>query len=101
MISFEFSTPSEAASRIAHRVKEKRLEQNLSQQTLSARSNVSLGVIKKFERTGKISLESLLKLALALGCLVDFMELFKSKPIETAFTLDELLEQKTRKRGRG
>lgn len=101
MISFEFMTPSEVARDIAKRTKEKRLEQNLSQRTLSERSSVSLGVIKKFERSGKISLESLLKLALALGCLNDFIELFKPKPPETALTLDELLEQKTRKRGRG
>jgi transcriptional regulator with XRE-family HTH domain len=100
MIDFEFMTPSETASHLAHRVKEKRLEQNLSQQTLSERSNVSLAVIKRFERTGKISLESLLKLALALGCLADFVELFKPKPLEATPTLDELLAQKARKRGR-
>lgn len=99
MITFDFLTPSEA-SHLVRRVKEKRLELNLSQQTLSAWSDVSLGVIKKFERTGKISLGSLLKLALVLGCLGDFTELFKAKPLEAARTLDELLKQKTRKRGR-
>ena len=99
MVSIELMTPLEIAGHIAKKAKEKRLEQNLSQRTLSERSNVSLGVLKKFERTGKISLESLLKLALALGCLGDFITLFNSMPPEAALTLDELLKQKTRKRG--
>lgn len=100
MISANFLTPSEVAMIIAKRAKEKRLEQNMSQFSLSERSGVSLGVLK-FERTGKISLESLLRLALALDCLADFRDLFKPHPPEAAHTLDELLQQKTRKRGRG
>lgn len=101
MIPVEFLTPPEVAQHLAKNVREKRLEQNLSQRSLAERSSVSLAVLKKFERTGKISLESLLKLALALGCLNDFMQLFRPKPPASAHTLDELLEQKTRKRGRG
>lgn len=99
MIAVELMSPHEVATHLAKRSKEKRLEQNLSQLTLAERSSVSLGVLKKFERTGKISLESLLKLALALGCLGDFIHLFKQAPPEAASTLDELLKQKTRKRG--
>lgn len=98
---FEFMTPQEVSLFIAKRAKEKRLEEDLSQHTLSERSNVSLGVLKKFERTGKISLESLLKLALALGSLNDFIELFKKSVPTDAPTLDLLLNKKTRKRGRG
>lgn len=100
MIPIEFMTPLEVATHIARKVKNKRLELNLSQHSLSERSSVSLAVLKKFERTGKISLESLLKLALALGSLPDFTHLFRPTPMETARTLEELLEKKTRKRGR-
>lgn len=100
MITTQFYTPPEIALQLANRARKKRLSFNLSQQSLSSRSGVSLGVIKKFERTGKISLESVLKLAIVLESLNDFSEVFKPKPLTKAPTLDALLNQKTRKRGR-
>ena len=38
----------------------------------ATRSGVSLGSLKRFESSGQISLESLLKLAFVLECLGDF-----------------------------
>lgn len=99
-MNFNLMTPYDLSFQIAKRAKEKRLFLNLTQLTLSERSNVSLGVIKKFERSGKISLESLLKLALVLEALNEFAALFPLKPLETYETLDQLLKQKVRKRGR-
>lgn len=93
-------TPQEMAMYIAERAQEKRLSLNLSQKSLSEHSGVSLSVLKKFERTGKISLESLLKIALALGSLEDFKKLFTPLPPESFSSLDGLLKDKTRKRGR-
>ena len=93
-------TPLEVAKLIAVAAKEKRLLLDFSQQSLSERSGVSLGVLKKFERTGKISLESLLKLALALGSLNDFIKVFEPSLPEELPALDDLLNKKTRKRGR-
>ncbi|MBS0358114.1 MAG: helix-turn-helix transcriptional regulator [Proteobacteria bacterium] len=95
-----FLMPQEVAKHIADAAREKRLSLNLSQQTLSERSGVSFGVVKKFERTGKISLESLLKIALVLGRLEEFFSLFKLTTPEELRTLDDVLKQKTRKRGR-
>lgn len=40
---------------------------------------MSLGSIKRFERTGEISLSSLIKIAFALGCEDDFEELFAKR----------------------
>ncbi len=99
-MSFNLLTPRDILEQIAARGKEKRLSLNLTQLSLSERSGVSLGVLKKFERTGKISIESLLKLALVLESLDDFAVLFKPKPLEAYTTLNELLRQKPRKRGR-
>ncbi len=95
-----FSTPSEMTMHIAKAAQAKRLSLNLSQQTLSERSGVSFGVLKKFERVGKISLESLVKIAFVLGCLEEFTTLFKAVPLQNLATLDELFKQKQRKRGR-
>lgn len=93
-------TPFETSQTIAKSVREKRLSLNLSQQSLSESSGVSYAVIKKFELTGKISLESLLKIAAALRCLADFSKVFKGDISLESTSLDELMKQKTRKRGR-
>lgn len=100
MISINMVTPQEMQSIIAKQARAKRLELNLSQQTLAEKSGVSYGSLKKFEQTGQISLESLLKLALVLRCMDDFNALFSPKQSETALSLDELIEAGTRKRGR-
>ena len=100
MISINMATPQEMQKTIASLARSKRLELNLSQQTLSDKSGVSYGVLKKFERTGKIALESLLKLAFALGVMDDFNAIFKPKAPEIALSLDELMKDTTRKRGR-
>ncbi len=100
MVSLNLYTPYEVLLKISLRAKEKRLFLNMSQKTLSDRSGVSFGVVKKFEKTGKISLESLLKLAFVLEALNEFAELFNQKPLESYSSLDQLLKQKKRRRGR-
>jgi len=92
-------TPQEILLEIAERAKEARLAQNLTQEGLSLRSNVSLGSLKRFEHTGKISFESLIKLAFALNVLdgLEYLFINQKQPL----TLDELLKIKKRpKRGR-
>jgi len=100
MVSIDMTTPQEMQKKITLSARAKRLALDLSQQTLSEKSGVSYGVLKKFERTGQISLESLLKLALALGAIDDFSTLFARDKPEIALSLDELIEDSTRKRGR-
>lgn len=93
--------PHEVLQKLKERAKAKRLSLDLSQRTLSEKSGVSYGVIKKFERTGQISLESLLKLALPLDALKDFQGVFAPKPPEEFRILDELIRSSaSRKRGR-
>lgn len=99
-MSLILETAQEIASQLAKQAQTKRLAANLSQNTLAQRSGVSLGVLKKFEHTGKISLESLLKLAQALESLEEFKDLFKPTPLEHYASLDELLNLKKRRRGR-
>ncbi|MDF1576657.1 MAG: helix-turn-helix transcriptional regulator [Bacteroidales bacterium] len=50
----------------------------LSQKEMAERSGVSLGSLKRFENTGKIALETLLKLANLTGRLKDFDTVFQS-----------------------
>jgi transcriptional regulator with XRE-family HTH domain len=100
MMSIMFITPQAMQQKLAQRARDVRLELNLSQQTLSAKSGVSYGSLKKFEQSGQISLESLLKLALVLGCMDDFTKLFLPLGTRKTLSLDEMIAQKTRKRGR-
>ncbi len=100
MISVDMMTSGEMQKIIASKARDLRLELNLSQQTLSERSGVSYGSLKKFEQTGQISLESLLKLAMILGRIDDFNALFASAHTRSALSLDELIKSNKRKRGR-
>lgn len=63
-------------SGIVERVKERRRELKLTQQELSQRSGVSYASIRRFESTGEISFNSLLKIASVLNALADFNMLF-------------------------
>jgi transcriptional regulator with XRE-family HTH domain len=100
MISVDMMTSGEMQKIIASKARDLRLELNLSQQTLSEKSGVSYGSLKKFEQTGQISLESLLKLSVIFGRIDDFKTLFAPAPSKSALSLDELIKSNKRKRGR-
>jgi transcriptional regulator with XRE-family HTH domain len=68
-------TPLEVSKALAERHRSLRKQLKLSQEELSERSGVSLGSLKRFENTGKISLESLLKLMHLLGRLKEMDKL--------------------------
>ncbi len=78
--TFNFlKSPQDVSSGVVQRVKARRKEKKLTQRMLSERSAVSLGSVKRFERTGEISLSSLIRIAFVLECEDDFDELFKKR----------------------
>lgn len=80
MENFNFLiSPHEINREIANRMSTRRKEQKITQVQLAARSDVSLGSVKRFERTGEISLSSLIKIAFTLGYEDDFHYLFQKK----------------------
>jgi len=88
----------EQAAGIAARVRAARLNANLTQAGLAARSGVTLASLRRFETTGQIALESLVRLAQALGRDADIEALFAPPPLAS---LDELVTPAiARKRGR-
>ncbi|MEO6347481.1 MAG: helix-turn-helix domain-containing protein [Aquaticitalea sp.] len=64
--------PSDILKSIAQKVVALRKEHNWTQQDLAEKSDVSYGSIKRFERFGQISFESLLKIVESLKRLSDF-----------------------------
>lgn len=99
ILSFDIISPETKARALAERVKQRRLELSLTQEGLATKAGVPLSTYRRFERTGKISLEGLLYIAYALGALNDFDTVF-NEPKYTS--IDEALaaKQMTRKRGK-
>ena len=99
MLAINISTPKSIMQNLKDKFKQKRLSLNLTQEGLSNKSGVSLGSIKRFESSGEISFESLLKVALVLNCLDDFKNIANEKD-EQYETMDDLLKIKPlKKRG--
>jgi transcriptional regulator with XRE-family HTH domain len=101
-LAVSLKSPNEVLEGVRDRFKRRRLALNLTQAGLAKRSGVTLGSLKRFETTGLIAFDSLLKLALVLDCLGDFdgaaaddAQSLSGRP------LDEVLaEIRTRKKGR-
>jgi transcriptional regulator with XRE-family HTH domain len=90
--------PASIVRGIAERMRERRLEMNLTQQNLAKRSGVSLGSLKRFERNHEISLSHLLMLAVALDATEEFALLFSRRQFEN---IDQALKTSSKKRLRG
>ena len=65
---------------LGKRVKDVRRRRGYTQAEMGDRSGVSLASIKRFERTGEISLRHLWKIAEALECEKELIELFAHVP---------------------
>ncbi len=93
MLNIIISTPSSIMNQLKTKYKQKRLFLDLTQEGLASRSGVSLGSLKRFENSGQISLDSLLKLSLVLECLDDFSNIANQKE-KKINSIDEILNQK-------
>ncbi len=69
-------TPSDIALELAQRMKSIRKRQKITQKQMAERSNVSYATLRKFEKTGKISLESFIKISMELGLTNELDNLF-------------------------
>lgn len=99
MLAFKMSSPVEVIRDLADRMKRRRIQQGLTQRELAARSNVSYGSLRLFEETGKISLESLVKIAFALEAEAEFERLFPGRlPQNIDDVIDRPLKQRVRRK---
>ncbi len=102
MLAINLNTPDSLSEQLRENFKQKRLSFDLTQEGLSKKSGVSLGSLKRFEKSGQISLESLLKLSVVLECLDDFLNIANKKE-ERINSIDEILNKEkepVKKRGR-
>ena len=80
-----FQTTEEKMLDISSKIRETRKSRGISQELLATMSNVSFGSIKRFERTGEISLYSLLKLTNALKIKISFVNEYDVKSAKLGF----------------
>jgi transcriptional regulator with XRE-family HTH domain len=97
---FSLETPEQVSRTLAARVKALRLAKGWKQITLARRSGVSLASLRRFEESGRISLQSLLELAFALNRLDEFDALLKPPRASSLAELEAAAERPARKRGR-
>ena len=87
-------TPAVVMKELAAKAQQLRKKNRISQLELSRRSGVSFGSLKRFETSGQISLESLLKLAYFFNRLEDFTPVFQID--ESLERVEKLFSNKTR-----
>jgi transcriptional regulator with XRE-family HTH domain len=92
-------TPDAILKGIAERVKDRRLERNLTQKAFAKRTGVGYDAYRKFENTGEITLRNLALCAIALYDVEGLMELFSKKSYQSIDDLLRTQEVKKRKRG--
>ncbi|MCD8292959.1 MAG: helix-turn-helix domain-containing protein [Prevotellaceae bacterium] len=99
IMALNLAVPADVAMQLAARVKNRRLELNLTQEGMALRAGIKFATYRRFEQTGEISLRGLLQIAFALDTLDDFNALFTQKRYQS---LDEMLHGRevTRKRGK-
>lgn len=100
IIRLDDFNPHAIARKIAERMRRKRLTLNISQNSLSKKSGVSLGSLKRFENKYEISLKHLLQLALALDTMNEFNKLFPDYNYQSIDELLNMKKSKERERGR-
>ncbi len=93
MINLYQKTWSEINNEIAGKIIRLRKRKKISQKELALRSGVSLGSVKRFEQSGEISLQSLTKIAIALGVEEELLNLFDDVPFES---IEEVINEQTK-----
>lgn len=92
-------SPEETGKQLAEKVRALRLSRKWKQSTLATRSGVSLASLRRFEQSGRISLQSLLRLAFALGRLDEFASILQPPAATSIHELEAIDTQHKTKRG--
>ena len=92
--------PQDIMLAYAKRVRVLRIQFGITQKELAQRVGVAEGTIKRFEQTGDIQLRSLLAIALVLGRLDEFADIFKLPDVPTSLYKPEKKPLESRRRAR-
>lgn len=96
---FIFTSPDEVTGALAARLKKRRLEKGLTRDDLQSMTGVPKSTVARFETTSKISLESFVRIAMALGCTDEMEKLFMEARYSTMEELETIKRNANRQRG--
>ena len=85
---FNPKTPNDIAKELVEKIKQHRKKLKISQAQLATKSGVSLGSIKRFESKYEISLNSFIKILIALNLEQDLENIFTQKSYNS---IDEVI----------
>lgn len=91
-IDFLVQSPAELALDVARREKDIRKKRGMTQSELARRASVSLGSLRRFEQTGLIAFDSLIRISLVLECGDDIANLFRRKAYSS---IEEVINERT------
>ena len=93
---FIFTSPDELTRALAERLKRRRLEKGITREGLQSLTGVPKSTI---ETTSKISLESFVRIAMALGYVEEMDKLFMEAKYSTMEEMETIKRNMNRKRG--
>lgn len=79
-IRFDFYTPSEIAAVLGERLKTQRLALNLTQAALADKAGIGVSTVARIESGQGGTLDNVIQLAIALGMINHFAQLFENTP---------------------
>ena len=80
ILQFDMSTTDEIAAEFGLRLRAHRLAQNMQQSELAARAGISERSLSNFERSGRGTLDLVLRIAISLGLIESMSTLFEVRP---------------------
>ena len=96
---FIFTSPDELTRTLAERLKKRRLEKGITREGLQSLTGVPKSTIAHFETTSKLSLESFVRIAMALGYTEEMDKLFMEAKYSTMEEMETIKRNMNRKRG--
>ena len=92
--------PERLMEMMAKNCKDRRLERGYSRRTLAERTGVPAPTIERFEKTGKISLESFCAIAVEFDYFQEMAEILSKPKYTTGSELETINRNKNRIKGR-
>ena len=93
-------SPAEMGSSLAERLRALRLLKGWTRETMAQRAGVSSASLKRFETSGRASLDLVLKVAHALDRLEEFSRILQPPPARSIAELEERARKPAPRRGR-
>lgn len=97
MLQLSLMAPGDVARTVAERARGRRVALGLTQEEVAERSSISVWSLRRFEATGRIAFDALVRIAFVLDAFEEFGGLFPEPEFRT---LDEVVSRPKRQRGK-